>query len=369
MKKFLWRVSFFSLPFCVVCVFFVYILLITGEIGNKELYVKPLKESQLLGLAYSEPDAAYKYAMTDEIFQPEVLALGSSRIAQVQRNVINPQYSFYNAGRGAQHIYDYRYFLNKLHYTPRFLIIDIEQFYFDRNFLVQKDEFRADLWEFPRPNWFDLVSDLWTSIREGKIDFRKIFSNESKSIGLNGIVNQNGFRFDGSHLLANQRNNPKYFDWNFVDTYDRIDKAYKGFQRCQKADRSDLEEIDALLKECEEKQIPVLAIIPPFAPLVWQRIQNTGELNYMSEIYGLLNPIFKRHSHCYIYDYTDVSSLEVHNYDFIDGIHGSELVYNNILKDVLLKNSFLQQYFVDIATIDRIDSIYNSCNIKYNEFE
>ena len=56
----------------------------------------------------------------------------------------------------------------------------------------------------------------------------------------------------------------------------------------------------------------------------------------MGQIYGILIPLFERYKNCYLYDYTDMTYMGVHNYDFIDGFHGSEIDYNIIFQDILI---------------------------------
>ena len=67
-----------------------------GELCSFSSYIHPLQQDQLFGLGYSYYDKTYKFHMTDEVERPEVLALGSSRIMQVKRSVVSPDYSFYN---------------------------------------------------------------------------------------------------------------------------------------------------------------------------------------------------------------------------------------------------------------------------------
>lgn len=88
----------------------------------------------------------------------------------------------------------------------------------------------------------------------------------------------------------------------------------------------------------------------------------------MNQIYGLLSPVFDKYDKCYLYDFTDMRSLGVHNYDFIDGFHGSDLIYNYIIKCIICKNKDISHYFVEPSSIDDINKQYLKRNIRYHKY-
>ena len=85
-RRFGARLALFLLLVSVVIGFSILCLYQTGEIRSYSYYIRPLKQDQLFGLAYSYYDKSYKYHMTDEVCRPQVLALGSSRMMQQSRN-------------------------------------------------------------------------------------------------------------------------------------------------------------------------------------------------------------------------------------------------------------------------------------------
>ena len=367
MKKFIRKVLVFSLPIMLICIPCFAILFLAGELDGEKDYTKPLKGCQLIGLAYTDIGEAYKLKMTNDIYQPSIVALGSSRILKVKSSVISEGYSFYNAGGAINNIYQYQLFLNKLHYTPEFLIINIDQWFFNPNYQNQELSFDSHSYDFPAHNMGSLLNAFIEDCLEGKVSLSKLLSNDTGSIGLNAIINENGFASDGSHREGNLISCPQQApDYNFKDTYQRIDDGDRRFEYGDTIDVGRVHAIDKFLDLCQQRSISVLAIIPPFAPAVYQRMADTGHYTYMAQIYERLRPVFDSHKKCFLYDYTDMCLFNVQNYDFVDGFHGSEIVYNIIIKDILQSNDELRKYFVNIMEIDRQIGRYNSQRIRYH---
>lgn len=320
-----------------------------------------------MGLAYTDITEFYKYKMTDEIIRPDILCLGSSRIMKVNEDVTNKDYSFYNAGGAINNVYQYKLFLKKLHYIPKLLIISLDQWFFNPNYTNQERSFNPNAYEFPKRNMGNLFTSFIDDYIGKKINLKKIIDNKEQNIGLNAIINENGFQKDGSHYEGNLIVNPQSGeDFNFKDTFQRIADGNKRFEYFERADTNHIKVIDEFLGTCQEKNITVLAILPPFAPAVYRKMTACGNYPYLSQLYFLLKPIFESHENCILGDYTDMESFGVANKDFVDGFHGSELVYNMIIYDLIQKEDTLRKYFIHTAGIDSIIEKYKNMNIKYH---
>ena len=305
--------------------------------------------------------------MANRFMQPDVLALGSSRIMQVKENVINNRFSFYNAGGAIMNIYQYKMFMDRLHFSPKLVIINIDQWLFNPYYADQRTTLDKKCYQFPRRNFTFQCLSLITDTYKGKIDFVKLFDTDNNDIGLSAKINRNGFSHDGSYYYGQLRANPSSSDdYNFVDTFRRIEEGNRNFQYCSAADTTIIEAMDSFLTDCVRRKVAVLAILPPFAPIVYKKMEESGKYHYMNQIIALLSACFEKYPHCFIYDYTDVASMNAQNYDFIDGFHGSEIIYNIILKDIVGKNKELEKYFASTNAIDSINSQYNSKHIRFH---
>jgi hypothetical protein len=363
-RRFGARLGLFLLLVAVVIGFSVVSLYKAGEIRPFSSYIHPLKQGQLFELGYSYVDKAYKFHMTDEVMRPQVLALGSSRIMQVRHPVVSPEYSFYNAGGAIQKVRELPMFLNKLHDSPKLILMNLDQWWFNRAYINDDQPFDSSVYDGPEIDLLKLgrlVCDFYTDLVKGKINLVKVFSSDN--IGLNAICNDNGFTADGTPNSGDRVIIPEeQDDYNFKDVLERIRLGNNRFQYGEQADSTQIRDLEDFLSQCVARHIKVVGFLPPFAPFVYQRMQETGKYGYMSQLYKMLLPVFDKFEGCSFYDFTDVTDTGAHNYDFYDGFHGSELIYNGIIRQIVRQDSTLAPFFVPEEEMDRLDSIYISKN-------
>lgn len=337
-----------------------------GEIRSFSSYIHPLEKGQLFGLAYSYYDKTYKFHMTDEVKRPQVLALGSSRNMQVKQSVVSPDYTFYNAGGAIQNVREFPLFLNKLHDSPKLILMNLDQWWFNRAYLDEDQPFSPSVYDEPEQDLLKkgrLVCDFYTDLVKGKINLVKIFTSDD--IGLNAICHDNGFTSDGTPNPGEWALFPEeQEDYNFKMVLERIRVGIARFQYGDQADTTQIDALEDFLRQCAARHIKVVAFLPPFAPYVYQKMMETGRYGYMSQLYDMLLPVFNEYEGCSLYDFTDVTDMGAHNYDFYDGFHGSEIIYNGIIRQMVRQDSTLAPFFVSGREMDRLDSIYISKNIR-----
>lgn len=371
LNRFWKRLAIFLLLVVILLGFALLCLNRSGELRPFSSYLHKLNKGQLFGLAYTNHDQRYKFHMTDKVFSPQVLALGSSRIMEIRSSLIKPDYTFYNAGGAIQNIYELPLFVKKLQNNPDFILLNIDQWWFNPAFEVERDNFSSFVYDEPIISYRKvgrMICKFYGDLALGKISLQKMVTSDD--IGLNAVCNRNGFDAEGVRIQEQIVNNPqKAEDYNFQDVMKRIREGNRRFQYGSVADTTIIDAIDDFLKLCVERNITVVAFLPPFAPLVYEFMQDTGKYDYMSQIYAILVPVFAKYNGCSLYDFTDVSSLGVKNCDFVDGFHGSELVYNRMIKEILEKETRMKDYFVDIKSIDDLDSVYIAKKIRYHSVD
>jgi hypothetical protein len=304
--------------------------------------------------------------MTDEVCRPQVLALGSSRIMQVRRSVVNSDYSFYNAGGAIQNVQELSLFVNGLHESPQLMLVNLDQWWFNRTYIEQDQPFSSSVYDEPKFDYYKLgqfICAFYTDLIKGKVNLWKLFS--SNHIGLSAICNEDGFMADGSRYSHNMIIAPEIQeDYNFKNVLERIRDGNARFQYGDYADSTQVCVLENFLDQCAARHIKVVAFLPPFAPFVYQKMQETRKYGYMSRLYKNLLPVFEKYEGCSLYDFTDVTDMGVHNYDFYDGFHGSEIIYNGIIRQMVRQDSTLAPFFVSEQEMDRLDSVYISKKIR-----
>lgn len=363
-RRFGARLGLFFLLVAAIIGFSVISLYKAGEIRPFSSYIRPLKQGQLLELGYSYIDKTYKFHMTDEVMRPQVLALGSSRIMQVRHFIVSPKYSFYNAGGAIQKVPELSLFINKLHDSPKLILMNIDQWWFNRAYLDADQPFDPSVYDEPELDILKLgrlICDFYADIVKGKINLKKVYSSDD--IGLNAICNEIGFCADGSPNSSDRIIIPEeQDDYNFKNVLERIREGKDRFQYGNQADSTQVRVLEDFLHQCVSRHIKVVAFLPPFAPYVYQRMKELGKYGYMPQLYGMLKPVFDKYEGCSFYDFTDVTDMGAHDYDFYDGFHGSEIIYNGMIRQMVRQDSTLAPFFVSEQEMDRLDSLYISKN-------
>ena len=363
-RRFGARLGLFFLLVAAIIGFSVISLYKAGEIRPFSSYIRPLKQGQLLELGYSYIDKTYKFHMTDEVMRPQVLALGSSRIMQVRHFIVSPKYTFYNAGGAIQKVPELSLFINKLHDSPKLILMNIDQWWFNRAYLDADQPFDPSVYDEPELDILKLgrlICDFYADVVKCKINLKKVFSSDD--IGLNAICNDIGFCADGSPNSSDRIIIPEeQDDYNFKNVLERIREGKDRFQYGNQADSTQVRVLEDFLHQCVSRHIKVVAFLPPFAPYVYQRMKELGKYGYMPQLYGMLKPVFDKYEGCSFYDFTDVTDMGAHDYDFYDGFHGSEIIYNGMIRQMVRQDSTLAPFFVSEQEMDRLDSLYISKN-------
>lgn len=358
MKRFLSYLSLFVFPVVLLMAPVTLTLLKTGELRPFNYYIKPLQGDQQFGLAYSYYDRAYKFHMSC-LMRADVIALGSSRVMEIRQNIINPKYSYYNAGGAIQNERDYRLFLSKLNYTPKVILLGIDHWYFNSSFNEVALKFSDAIYDKPSielVGYMKMIVSFYSDLFKGKIDMSNIFNNPNKSIGLNAILNKNGFMKDGTYYYGELVTDPSSSkDYNFVDTRMRIKKGNNRFQYCDTIQTSSISAIDDFLEECDKRKIVVLAFLPPYAPTIYNEMCESGRYKYINKIYPNLKKVFNKYPSCEIYDYTNGGIIGVSDTHYLDGFHGDALVYNQIMTDMNNKSKLINDLLIEKKQIDSIN--------------
>ncbi|XDD50158.1 hypothetical protein AB3N59_17660 [Leptospira sp. WS92.C1] len=300
------------------------------------------KENILVNTSIIATNKELKYFSTDRI-RADILAVGTSRVMQFRDFHFKKNVSFYNAGGVATDLKQYIDFFNGLSYSPKIVILGLDQYFFNEDFAKERQS--------------DLVID-------GSRDRRKLFTSAFKmtysnvlmlryvnsypeNIGLNAVSFSDGFRADGSYFYNRILNHPELeltqkMVYPFEDTMSRIKKGNGRFEYSNNVYLKAIKQVEEILQICDKKGIHVIAFLPPYAPLVNERMQAIGKYGYIQKIHESLKIKFEHYGY-EIYDFTNLSR-STNNQMYIDGFHGNEEVYGIILQNIKNENSNLSIY-------------------------
>ena len=351
MKRFVVKILIFYIPVVLLLAPPVLTLYTSGEnfknIDN--LIVNGSK--YLIGYSYNESN--YGYLKWERIVthpKSTVLVLGSSRVLQFRKEMFNV--TFYNAGYTVSSIKDLVPFLQSLpkEKYPSYLIVGLDQWMFNKEWDDLSGVIPIGKWSSSfstKPN-FSEFTNIWHDLLTKKV--RMIYYNNVDDnvirVGLMSYVNNRGFRNDGSMDYGNQiekllKNDNSAFDFEYKDTYNRIEEGIRMFQYGETVNNSALNELDNFLKFCISNDIYVIGFLPPFADKVNERFKISGNYHYMDQIYLQAIEYFKKYDF-ELYDFTYLNHFGSFDLETVDGFHGGELTYSKLLIKMIENDSKLK---------------------------
>lgn len=282
---------------------------------------------------------------------PEILALGSSRVMQIRRVFFENPDSFYNAGGAAASPAEMQCFLQQMKEDNelKLVLISIDQWGFNYNFTGQLKYPDSKSFTDPSLNKTLDFKNVMTNIIEDYIEQKLKISQlvkHNNRVGVNAKVKEDGFLNDGSYYYGirfSEKNNPREI-W-FTDTYTRIENGNARFEYGEEINEQAVQQMENFLSYCKEKGIEVIGFEPPFSATVIQRLAEKKEkYQYMNEIPYTMKELFNEYQFEF-YDYSDVSNLDCGDESFfVDGFHGGDIVYLKMFQDMIQQGSCLKKY-------------------------
>ena len=364
MKHFLFKLFLYAIPALLILMFPVWILYKSCELISLDDMCKVFSWGGLVGSGYSDCTPQFKSRMAKKL-KPDILVLGSSRCLQISHDWFNERYSFYNAGGSIAKISDCMPFLKFVDYKPVLLILNLDQFFFrgeslDLSFSPQNYSYHYAPFEVLSINLKKVYIDMYN----GKIQIDSLY--HTNNIGMNAIMNHNGFRADGTYYYGGAYNNPvSSQDYQFKDTYRRINQGTHRFEYSCKVNACAVQELKRLLRYCSDRNIDIIFFIPPFAPSVWNRMMSLGDnYLYMSKLPDVLKPMFDEFHIRNLFVFNTGADVGSGDNEFIDGFHGSDKTYLRMLLKMADMDRTILPYLKDTLDLKKEILRYPDVNVK-----
>ena len=363
MKRFIRNVLLFLLPVIIALVMVIPVYFTakaTGEFDSTEAHIAMQKENRkaLLGMGYNEQTMYYKMLNANER-KTKVLALGTSRVMQFGEETFCE--SFYNCGGTVRgHFGSYTNFLQNLTYTPEVLIIGLDSWFFNSEWYTEHSD-QGELYKIVPIE--RSLAGLMESIVKDRLANRwtpDLLNTYPDNIGFNGRVKDEGYQYDGSYYYGFAYRFPeKRADFGFAESFSKIQNSGVRFEWGDHIDMDAVESLEHVLSYCSENGIMVVAFLPPFASAVYQAIIESHHYGYLEEIMPACEPLFEKYGF-EIYDYMDGAKLNVTDECFLDGSHGSDIVYAQILIDMANRGSVIAEYLDKENTEYLLETAYSN---------
>lgn len=286
------------------------------------------------GPAYTNPDKRYKLQSL-LIHDVPVVAIGTSRVMQFRSIFFEGgEHTFYNAGAIVSRVTHIRRLLSLLgHGQTRYLIVGLDQWSYNDNWEGAADDPGVEA-EYLTET--DALANLrfgvqaWPDLVRGKIQLGK-FLRARPDFGVYALAKGNGFRRDGSYLYADILRDPRVGpDFEFRDTFSRIDQTRNRFESGSVVSERAIEETTRMLQACREHGFTPIAFLPPFAPSVRAKLQSSAKHAYLRDVPGLVRQAVEA-AGVPFFDFTECGGDGCTDAEFIDGTHGGDVIYGRIL--------------------------------------
>ena len=273
---------------------------------NKSISEQFNNNSIVVGYSLSEEKELYKLNMIN-IKQPELLILGSSRMMQISCDHFDK--SCYNAGGIITVAKDYNLVLDRIETLPEIVIISLAPNYFNTN-----NPYKQTIEKKLKEKYGILTFRDSIMLTYRYLLTKNLSINYKNNIGLNGIINNQGYRFDGTYQYKTKTHNNFSKSLNYIkndkDIFTRGDFDIEFFKDFEK-----------FIIRLNNQNIKIIGIIPPVATVVYT------ELNKERESYGhifdqdqYLKSLLQYENFEY-YDFFDINSHGFSDDHCIDGLH------------------------------------------------
>ncbi len=303
-------------------------LLSVGDVIDRQMNER---RPVIYGASYSTRTFQVQFKLQQVIRRaPSVLVIGASRVLQFRSAFFKNPSSFYNQGWGITGVEDIQTLLEAIpkEKSPRILILGLEEFYFNPNYVksgnfsLVEDGSGANV----------VASQWWVVLRDyfkHEFSLAQLFRKDTSGIsyiGMHAIVSHEGYRKDGSYCYDKVvRTNGR--DIQFKSTLDEMANEGPTFERGSHVSPTVLAALDRLLQLCQQRNIHVVAFLPPYPHLIYSKLSSMRDkYGYMFEIASRCAPLFRKYGGSF-YDFSDLLSVGASDHELVDGMHGSEKAY------------------------------------------
>ncbi|MBT1709578.1 hypothetical protein KK062_15150 [Fulvivirgaceae bacterium PWU5] len=342
MKSFIFKTLLYALPIALFLLVPYAVLEISGELDD--FSKESLAPGEILGLAYS--DQARDYKLQQILHRkPEVLALGTSRIMQVREFFFQSNVRFFNGGGVIANIGDLACLSDEFKrndYHPAFILLSLDQNFFNANWDDMRRPCHYNRTRRATELFTSSLKKVYTDLYDHKIDLGKVFHTPGH-VGLNAIMNGNGFRYDGSYRYG--KTVEKVFRGDtvsFVDVEKRIKRGINKFEWCYQVNPEAINVLLRFVTYCEQNDIGLVMFFPPYPDQVYQQMVTSGKYDYLSKLDSAME-----HHHLRVHNFSSLKRLDATDREAVDGFHGSEVAYLRLVQALCARGEHTLEKYID----------------------
>lgn len=285
------------------------------------------KTDGLFGPALSNRTFHYKKTLFEQQTPPaNIITIGSSRVLQFRGEDFKSP--FVNMG-GMSGFDEVQEMLQQIIPSENIntIILGIDFWWFNKD--APKPPAFKQNHDAPNPKVDDLLKPYgW--FFTGKLGFKdigNILGQNTPHIGMTAAVRQEGFDQYGSyHYTPTLIGTIKPDDPKFQSSIKRINNGEKVFTHGESIDETVWQDFLRLVAWVKSHDINLIVFMPPLAPQVIDAMADTGNYAYIDQLRHRL-----QETDIEYYDFHDLRFAGASDCEFIDGIHGGDIVFRRAL--------------------------------------
>lgn len=364
MMQFCKKVIVFLVPVCLVFVLPFFVIYFGKEyFTNKEIVtLQQANPGLLFGFAYNgSSKIAYKRELID-VYKPDVIVLGTSRVLEMRKEFFRNQETFVNAGCPcmAKTLEDVEYFVDTIQASSGVKVIllglDFENFYKKDDSSVSTEDSTLHALK----NTLFLTSkNIYLDYLSHKFSLSEVYarSHMSQNIGILAILHGDGFRADGSYQYNREKNN-KERNINVASMIERqklliIKTDHSTTKKESEIVDANLKQLQRILDTASKKGIVVIGFTSPYPDEIYTSMRNSsGIYNDMVTTLPLeIKKAFLDH-HMDFFEIT-LNDINAKDTEFIDSIHGTDKMSLRMLLYIGERSNSMREY-IDVVLLRSI---------------
>lgn len=361
MKKFIIKLILFLIPVGLIFIFPLAIYILGREDYSIDKVIKEqLRDPKILyGSTYNSIDKEYKKQFLTKI-NPTIAVIGSSRSLEFKKEFFIEPNKFFVIGNGGnlQSVESLNQFVKARTSDSdvKLIILTLDPGEFI--FRATTPQVIDDQPENKNQKFIDFVSGGWKKVYTDYFIGRKFSikdliakSKTINNIGLLAIINQDGYRSDGSYQYTKIKSEDNRQDKLNALIKKELESIRNNGNSSEYGEMLSNEKINFLsdsLRLCKEKNIYVMGVSVPRPTEIYQELTGPN-YSYKTMVRNLpveLNKVFSANGFSY-YDLSDVKLLGASDSEFLDWIHPSDKMYLRMTIYMAEKNQQFRTY-VDI---------------------
>ncbi len=332
-------------------------ILLSGELMPTDIVIAIqdyIGEDFQYSKAHTEDTAYYKLQVANER-AASLLVVGTSRTLQFQGFFFEDDASFYNAGLIASNlpsILDALTFIEE-DSLPDVLLISLDEYFFNEQWYDENPGM-----ETPPEAVTGLA--LYTSAAIGV--YEAIRDNPSfywnlcvypNKIGTGAKVYDHGYDLDGSFKYGYVYVNPQSNEVRTANAVESIETATGRYYTGDTVSEEALDTLREIAAFCDEHDITLVTVTPPLSQSAIDAIDARDDMGYFYLFAEAIAEVAEEEGFEF-YDFTDPVTLDANDDYFIDGFHGSDVLYLRMLIQMVEQGSCLGEYanLDDLITMD-----------------